>query len=42
MPEIAPKPIAWGTYESDGNTHFFLRDFHDMDDQLCSLDTFPN
>ncbi|KAK4182678.1 Fructosamine kinase-domain-containing protein [Podospora australis] len=42
MPELAPKPLSWGTYESDPNIHFFLCEFVDMDDgQLCSLDTFP-
>ncbi|PNH44580.1 hypothetical protein VD0004_g3159 [Verticillium dahliae] len=41
LPELAPKPISWGTYKSNDNIHFFLCDFHEMDDQLCSLETFP-
>lgn len=41
LPEMVPRPIAWGTYESDSEIHFFLSDFHELDDQLCSLDTFP-
>lgn len=41
MPELTPKPLSWGTYESDNNIHFFLCSFHDLDDQLCSLETFP-
>ncbi|CRK41923.1 hypothetical protein BN1708_008591 [Verticillium longisporum] len=34
LPELAPKPISWGTYKSNDNIHFFLCDFHEMDDQL--------
>lgn len=41
LPEFIPKPLAWGTYRSDTNIHFFLCQFVDMDDELCSLDTFP-
>jgi fructosamine-3-kinase len=41
MPELVPAPIAWGTYETDPNIHFFLCTFYDMDEGLCSLDTFP-
>lgn len=40
-PQLTPEPLAWGTYESDNNIHFFLCSFHDMDDKLCSLETFP-
>lgn len=41
VPEMTPTPLAWGTYESDNNIHFLLCSFHDLDDQLCSLDIFP-
>lgn len=41
MPKLTPKPLAWGTYESDDNIHFFLCSFHKMDGKLCSLETFP-
>lgn len=41
MPKLTPTPLAWGTYESDDNIHFFLCSFHDMDNKLCSLETFP-
>ncbi|KAL3482479.1 hypothetical protein BJX99DRAFT_252732 [Aspergillus californicus] len=27
---FAPKPIAWGTYKDDLETHFFLCHFHAM------------
>lgn len=40
-PDLAPKPIAWGTFSTAGDVHFFLCDFYDMDAELCSLDTFP-
>lgn len=41
MPQLTPEPLAWGTYESNNKIHFFLCSFHDMDDKLCSLKTFP-
>lgn len=30
LSDFVPKPIAWGTYESIPDTHFFLCDFRDM------------
>lgn len=36
-PDFAPKPLAWGTYQSDSNTHFFLCEFRDILD-----DTMPD
>ncbi|KAK8136215.1 Fructosamine/Ketosamine-3-kinase [Apiospora sp. TS-2023a] len=41
LPELVPFPIAWGTYETDPGIHFFICTFYDMDEELCSLDTFP-
>lgn len=41
MPDLAPRPIAWGTYDTAEDIHFLLCEFHDMDEDLCSLDTFP-
>lgn len=41
VPDFTPTPFAWGTYESDDSIHFFLCSFHNMNDQLCSLETFP-
>lgn len=29
-PSFVPKPLDWGTYDSDPNTHFFLCEFIDM------------
>ncbi|KAI4603354.1 hypothetical protein KJ359_006147 [Pestalotiopsis sp. 9143b] len=40
-PDMAPKPITWGTYRTTEDVHFFLCAFHAMDAELCSLDTFP-
>lgn len=34
LPEFAPKPIAWGTYELQPNTHFFLCEYREIDDHL--------
>ncbi len=29
-PDFVSKPIAWGTYETIPDTHFFLCEFRDM------------
>ena len=34
MPDFAPRPIAWGTYTSIPNTHFFLCDYKKMIDEM--------
>lgn len=34
LPDFAPKPIAWGTYQSTPNTHFFLCDYRDMIEEM--------
>ncbi len=34
MPEFVPKPLAWGTYESMPDTHFFLCEYRDMTDDM--------
>lgn len=31
-----PRPIAWGTYVDDPNTHFYVSDFIDMKNSLPS------
>ncbi|MDI1493193.1 MAG: hypothetical protein OHK93_004981 [Ramalina farinacea] len=33
-PDFVPKPVAWGTYETIPDTHFFLCDFRDMIDEM--------
>lgn len=39
-PDIVPKPIGHGTYESDENIHFFLCQFVDMNDELPDIVDF--
>ncbi len=34
LPEFAPKPIAWGTYKTIPDTHFFLCDYREMTDEM--------
>ncbi|KAL8944382.1 MAG: hypothetical protein Q9211_000616 [Gyalolechia sp. 1 TL-2023] len=41
VPDLAPRPIAWGTYQTIADVHFFLCDFHEMTDGLPDLETFP-
>jgi fructosamine-3-kinase len=40
LPELVPKPIAWGTYTSIPNTHFFLCAFREMVDDMPEPDQF--
>lgn len=40
-PDLVPRPIAWGTYASIPDVHFFLCDFHDMTGELPDIDVFP-
>lgn len=41
VPDLTPVPIAWGTYASNANVHFFLCSFVDMTDDIPDLETFP-
>lgn len=34
LPDFVPKPIAWGTYETISDTHFFLCNFREMTDEV--------
>lgn len=34
MPDFVPKPIAWGTYASIPDTHFYLCEFREMFDDM--------
>lgn len=34
LPDFAPKPLAWGTYQSIPDTHFFLCEFREMMDDM--------
>ena len=40
LPSFIPRPIAWGTYRSDPNTHFYVCDFHEMTDELPDVTKF--
>ncbi|OIW22409.1 hypothetical protein CONLIGDRAFT_665025, partial [Coniochaeta ligniaria NRRL 30616] len=35
-----PRPVGWGTYKSDPNSHFYLCDFVDMIDELPDIRRF--
>ncbi|CAF9912236.1 MAG: hypothetical protein HETSPECPRED_000883 [Heterodermia speciosa] len=37
VPDIAPLPIAWGTYAIDSDIHFYLCSFHDMTDDIPEI-----
>ena len=39
-PTSVPKPIAWGTYKSEPDSHFYMCDFHDMTDDLPDIRKF--
>ncbi|KAI9770333.1 MAG: hypothetical protein M1840_003492 [Geoglossum simile] len=39
--ESVPKPIGWGTYESDKNRHFYICNFQDMIEGLPDRVKFP-
>lgn len=34
VPEHVPKPVAWGTYKSQPDIHFYICDFVDMLDDV--------
>ena len=40
VPSFAPTPIAWGTYKSDPNIHFYLSSFDQMSDGLPDIQRF--
>lgn len=40
VPTFVPKPIAWGTFDSNPDLHFFLCNFHEMDLELPNVDKF--
>ena len=39
-PDFAPRPIAWGTYETNPDTHFFLCEFRHFDDEMPDPEDF--
>lgn len=40
IPDSTPAPIAWGTYASRSNIHFFLCHFVDVIDEVPNVETF--
>lgn len=41
IPEHAPKPLAWGSYKSLPDIHFYMCDFVDMLDEVPSARAWP-
>ncbi|KAI9760343.1 MAG: hypothetical protein M4579_001747 [Chaenotheca gracillima] len=39
-PDHIPKPLAWGSYESDPETYFYLAEFREMVDELPNAQAF--
>lgn len=40
-PSLVPRPIAWGSYSTINDVHFFLCDFHNMTDEPPYINIFP-
>ena len=40
IPDATPAPIAWGTYASNSDIHFFLCHFVDVIDEVPDIETF--
>ena len=40
VPEGIPRPVAWGTYKSNADTHFYICDFIDMIEDLPDVQLF--
>lgn len=40
VPTFVPSPIAWGTFKSNQDLHFFLSEFHEMDLDLPEVKKF--
>ena len=40
-PDFVALPIAWGTYASNSDTHFFLCAFHNMSEELPDVKAYP-
>ncbi|KAK8016751.1 hypothetical protein PG993_014940 [Apiospora rasikravindrae] len=36
LPEQSPRPVGWGTYKNDPDTHFYMCDFVEMYDDIPS------
>ncbi|KAK5222186.1 hypothetical protein LTR72_006443 [Exophiala xenobiotica] len=40
LPDFVPKPIAWGAYQSNPNSHFFLCEYREMADDMPDPEKF--
>lgn len=40
LPDFAPSPISWGTYESNPECHFYLASFHEIAEELPDINAF--
>ncbi|CDM37216.1 hypothetical protein DTO013E5_8405 [Penicillium roqueforti] len=40
IPDSVPRPIGWGTYETISDTHFFLCEFKDINQELPNVGKF--
>ena len=40
VPHLSPTPIAWGSYASDPDVHFFLCSFHEMTKGIPEIEPF--
>ena len=40
VPDFVPRPVAWGSFTSDPNLHFFLCEFVEMSDELPEMHLF--
>ncbi|CAG8981551.1 hypothetical protein HYALB_00013936 [Hymenoscyphus albidus] len=42
LEDFCPKPLAWGTFKSNPDLHFFLCDFREMDQDIPEMDRFTS
>jgi len=42
LPESVPRPVAWGTYHNDPDTHFYMCAFVDMEDEVPKPDAWAS
>ena len=40
VPDFIPRPIAWGTYRSDTNTHYYMAEFVPMSGEIPEPQSF--
>lgn len=40
VPDFAPRPVAWGTYQTVPDTHFFLCEFRNFDTEIPGPEAF--